>query len=184
MTDQGPHGNPEQDLGWEDLAGGERGGMHPFAFGEDSAEVVVKCFSDGQRVVSGRRIVTGTDPRLRSLHRAMVIVPTLACGCSPASEDDAVRCLLPDCRRVVCVRRHSTTCQRCGRVCCHLCWVRVRLGGRQVFDVCCECFDELATTRLRKLARWLKKCVIALWQYGLRRYRHARARTRLPQRPR
>jgi hypothetical protein len=82
--------------------------------------------------------------------------PRLDCPCTPVHPDDITACV--GCNAIVCVRRHSATCRRCGKVFCSLCLEGVTTGGIRV--ICCEpCAHVLTGSLLGRLVRKLKEMV-------------------------
>jgi len=87
----------------------------------------------------------------------LVDLPSLDCSCQPISLDDVAQCSNPECKAVVCTRRHSGTCMNCGFVFCSPCMKGIRVNGQAVI-VCKPCSELLTTT-------WLFRKIKALWNW-------------------
>lgn len=109
-----------------------------------------KVLPDGRVLKFVWRLRTYATPAMTYVTRELLQAPALDCPCTPSGPDDVVCC--SGCSAVVCARRHSFTCRRCGRVFCSTCLQGVNANGVAV--IACEpCAKKLTASWLSKVAR-------------------------------
>lgn len=103
-----------------------------------TTEVERRLFPNGQAVEIGTVTTAGADRNGTLVTEVVEIIPTLHCGCSPASGSDIYSCGLPDCDWLAC-GAHCWTCQLCGVTACSRHVVAHRQDSGAVVVLCRAC---------------------------------------------
>jgi hypothetical protein len=128
----------------------------PIAPSRKIRRVVRKTFPNGRVLLWVYRSATGATPEMIYVTGESRTATVLDCSCTPLSPDDAVCCNA--CSSIVCSRRHSATCASCGRVFCSACVKGIVIHNHRAI-VCKACAEDLTSSRLAKVFKWLKTSV-------------------------
>ena len=107
-----------------------------------------KVFPNGRILEWTWQLVTRITPEMSYLTWELGQAPTLDCPCTPISPDDVVSCTA--CHALVCVRRHSATCQKCGLVFGSCCLIGITLDSVRAV-VCKPCGETLTASTIRRM---------------------------------
>lgn len=126
--------------------------------GREIYEVVRKTMPNGRVFEWIYQQGTALSPTSVWETRGLLQSPTGDCGCELLYPDDVVCCSDVECQAAVCARRHSASCQNCGKIFCSACLKGIVVES--VPAICCRpCAEKLTSPLILKIGKGIKSLI-------------------------